>query len=188
MIKETLLVLLKETERLLCLNGMRCSEIKTLIKNKLIMLFKKLTSILFILFFASCVKKAEPELHIINEGYQGYVIIIFNDPNGHEMKYKDGFRVYEIPPDGILRTKFKSQAGWIPNGKLKYSYDSYGENKFIEYKELNSDKIDTNSNCVNNKEISEGLIRYIISPLNKTDFYYKSMRAKIDELFPPTVQ
>jgi hypothetical protein len=96
---------------------------------------------MFILFFASCFQKAEPELHIISEGYQGYVIIIFDDPNGHEVKYKDDFRVYEIPPEGILRTKFKAQAGWIPNGKLKYSYDSNGENKFIQYKELNSDKI-----------------------------------------------
>jgi hypothetical protein len=167
---------------------MKCSMIKVQIKNKIIMLFNKLISIMFILFFASCFQKAEPELHIISEGYQGYVIIIFDDPNGHEVKYKDDFRVYEIPPEGILRTKFKAQAGWIPNGKLKYSYDSNGENKFIQYKELNSDKIDTNSNCVHNKEISEGLVRYIISPLSKTDLYYKKMRDKVDELFPPNVQ
>lgn len=153
------------------------------------MLINKLTLLFFILYLSSCIKNAEPELHIINEGYQGYVIIIFNDPNGQEIKYKDEFRVYEIPPDGVLRTKFKSQTGWIQNGKLKYSYDPNGERKFIAYNtELNTDKIDTSIICVHNKEISEGLIRYIVSPMSKTDYYYKSMRDKIDELFPPTVQ
>ncbi|MBK9960361.1 MAG: hypothetical protein IPP06_03230 [Saprospiraceae bacterium] len=150
--------------------------------------FYKLLLIIFTLSFVSCVNRAEPELHIFNKGFQGYVIIIFNDFSGQEVKYKDGFRVYEIPSNGILRTKFKAQTGWIPNNKLKYCFDSNGECKLIEYRDFNNDNLDTNSICVHHKELSKGLIRYIVSPLNKTNFYYSSMRDKINELFPPTVQ
>lgn len=140
-------------------------------------------SIIILLSLTSCMKVAEPELHIFNEGFQGYVIIIFDDNQGKEVKYINGYRVYEIPSDGILRTKFKLQTGWIPNDKLRYSYDPNGQGKFIECKVIEGEIIDSISNCIHNKEISDGMIRYIVSPLNKIEFYYNNMRNKVDELF-----
>lgn len=147
-----------------------------------------IATVLSVFCFVSCINRAEPEIHILPEGFQGYVIIVFNDPNGREEKYEDGFRVYEIPPNGILRTKFESQDGWIANGKLKYYYNLNGKKEEINYINLEKETNEVSKNYVHGKELSQDCVRYIVSPLNKGDTYYEEMHKKLDDLFPPIVQ
>lgn len=136
----------------------------------------------------SCINTSSPEMHILPKGFQGYVIIIFNDPGGQDEKYENGYRVYEIPPNGILRTKFKSQDGWIMNGKLKYYYYSNGVKEEISFIKSVNEAADQSTKYVHSKELSKDCIRYIVSPLNKGDEYFEEMHKKLDELFPPKVQ
>jgi hypothetical protein len=56
--------------------------------------------------------RAEPELHLIPEGFEGPVLIAFNDPDGTQPKYDGKSRLYEIPPSGVLRTQFPPNDGW----------------------------------------------------------------------------
>lgn len=64
--------------------------------------------------------KAEGEIHLIPEGYEGGIFIIFDQKNGKPEKYEKGSRVYEISENGILKTQFSSNYGWYPT--LKYYY------------------------------------------------------------------
>lgn len=56
--------------------------------------------------------RAERELHLLPAGYEGAVIIVFNDPNGAAARYDGKSRVYEIPESGVLRTQFPPNDGW----------------------------------------------------------------------------
>jgi len=52
-------------------------------------------------------------VYILPEGYKGQAIVIFNQKNGEEPKYKNGKRVYHIPISGVLLTQFEAQDGFI---------------------------------------------------------------------------
>lgn len=82
------------------------------------------------LVLGSC-KFAEDSIWLIPEGYVGPVIIIFNQPEGAPKKYENGKRVYEIPENGILRTRFGPN-----NGIQKHWYfyvNADGNRTPIEY-------------------------------------------------------
>ncbi|NAS12670.1 DUF6843 domain-containing protein [Poritiphilus flavus] len=67
--------------------------------------------LLFLLTLASCAQEAEDTIRLIPEGYQGAVLIIFNQEDGTPKEYEESKRVYRIPTDGVLRTKFKPNFG-----------------------------------------------------------------------------
>jgi hypothetical protein len=55
---------------------------------------------------------AEPEIHLIPAGYMGNIYIFHNVPDGEPAKYEGRARVYQIPKDGILRSKTSMNLGW----------------------------------------------------------------------------
>jgi hypothetical protein len=55
---------------------------------------------------------AEPEIHLIPSGYVGYVYIFHNVPDGEPAQYDARARVYQIPKDGILRSRTPMNDGW----------------------------------------------------------------------------
>jgi hypothetical protein len=132
--------------------------------------------------------QAEPETHLIPKGYKGYVIIIFDEKNGVPEKYENGSRVYEIPSDGVLRTQFKKQKGWIAPGKVNYYYYDNNERQKIEYLQSTQGVKDDSKMYVFSEEISKKTVRYLVGKLSEGDDYYKALRKKIDELFPPDIQ
>lgn len=139
------------------------------------------------LIMSSCFNQAEPEIHLIQKGYKGPVIIIFEDKGGKPVRYEDGKRVYEIPSDGVLRTQFKKQQGSIAQGGLKYYY--YDEKGREEIRYLQSTQGITDSTIyVFSKELSHSTVRYLVGKLREGDSYYNALRKRIDELFPPEVQ
>lgn len=57
--------------------------------------------------------KAESEIFILPDNFEGAVIVLYNEKDGEPEKYdKKGNRVYDIPENGLLKTRFKFQDGW----------------------------------------------------------------------------
>lgn len=57
-----------------------------------------------VLIFIGCSERAEPEVHLIPEGFTGPVVIIFGDSSAAPVRYEGESRVYDIPESGVLRT------------------------------------------------------------------------------------
>lgn len=58
-----------------------------------------------------CSNSGEDSIRLIPEGFEGPVIIVFNQKDGEPKEYDNGKRVYRIPKDGVLRTQFESNFG-----------------------------------------------------------------------------
>lgn len=55
---------------------------------------------------------AEPERYVVRTGYAGWVVIVFDRPQGQAPEYDGSRRVYRVPENGILVTQFSSNDGW----------------------------------------------------------------------------
>ena len=64
----------------------------------------------------------EKELYIIPKDFKGTVFIVFNVKDGTPKKYLNGYRLYEIPSDGVLFTQFGSNTGESPIDNIQYKY------------------------------------------------------------------
>ena len=84
----------------------------------------------------------EQEIIVVPKNFTGYILIIFNQKNGAPPKYESKTRVYEIPQDGVLKTQFEGNYGWV--GFPEYYYERIvPENKLPSFVELNKVPIDT---------------------------------------------
>jgi hypothetical protein len=72
---------------------------------------------------------AEPETFLISYSFRGKVHILFNEACGQVGKYENGRRVYDIPDNGILLTKFKDEHGFI--NQQYYFVDNLGKRTAI---------------------------------------------------------
>jgi hypothetical protein len=77
-------------------------------------------AVIFVLADWFIFSRAEPEIHLIPDGYVGPVVIAFDRDDGTPKKYEDRTRVYEIPADGILKTKFPRNDGTHHSWKFYY--------------------------------------------------------------------
>jgi MFS family permease len=69
--------------------------------------------------------RAEREVHLIPAGYEGPVVIVFGDSTGAPERREGRARLYEIPANGVLRTRFAANPGW---GRPDYFHvDAAGE-------------------------------------------------------------
>ncbi len=68
--------------------------------------------IFFSLFFITSCTTTENTVTLIPEGYTGTIKIWFNQQDGTEENYEGEKRVYEIPENGILKTRFEPQFGY----------------------------------------------------------------------------
>jgi|GEM_PF-2247722 len=82
----------------------------------------------------ACGQTIEPEIYLLPAGFEGPVLIIFNQAEGAAPKYEGEARVYEIPASGVLWTQFSDQSGWVPKGYPKfYHVSADGSRTKIEY-------------------------------------------------------
>lgn len=63
---------------------------------------------------------SDDEIHLLPKNFKGIVIIRFNVKNGKDELYENGKRVYEIPQNGILDTKFGFDEGWSSPPEIYY--------------------------------------------------------------------
>ena len=92
-----------------------------------------ITPILFFFtyqYFWKEYKTIEPETFLIPKNYRGCVRIMFNSKCGEEIQYENKRRLYKIPKDGILLTKFNDEQGYI-NFEF-YLVDENGKRKKIQ--------------------------------------------------------
>jgi hypothetical protein len=73
--------------------------------------------------------RAEPEAILIPKGYEGEVIIIFDQKDGQPVKYEGKERIYEIPENGVLITQFSWTTGFTDK---RFYYISQGKRENIE--------------------------------------------------------
>ncbi|RXK85818.1 DUF6843 domain-containing protein [Filimonas effusa] len=94
------------------------------------------------LMLSSCGNSGEQEIIVVPKNFKGYIIIIFNQKSGMSIKYEGKKRVYEIPPNGILKTQFAGNYGW--REFAEYYYEKIiPENKLSSYAEIKKVPTDT---------------------------------------------
>lgn len=100
---------------------------------------------------------AEDAVHLIPMGYRGPVIIIFGqDEKGRTKEYEEGKRVYRIPDNGVLLTKFKLSRG-IHDYEFYYVDKNGGRHMIPSVLELEDNQI---RDSVYVTEVSLGHIQY----------------------------
>ena len=92
----------------------------------------RVATLLFCTALCSCGPTADGEVHLFPSDYAGPVVIVYDQPDGAPPERDaDGWRVYRIPPSGILYTQFGTNFGMYP-GPPKYFRDQKGGEVEIE--------------------------------------------------------
>jgi hypothetical protein len=66
---------------------------------------------------------AEPEIHLIPDGFIGHVIVRHGVAGGAPMEREGDARVYRIPPDGVLETQAPANYGIREPAIMRFHYD-----------------------------------------------------------------
>jgi hypothetical protein len=75
----------------------------------------------------ACGRHADPEKHLVPQGYIGHVYIVFDATDGVPPEHDGTARVYRIPAGGILRTQFPPNDGWSWKDEVQFfSVDAVG--------------------------------------------------------------
>ena len=66
------------------------------------------------------VNKSSEDIFIINDNFKGTIVIIYGQENGKEKEFEKDKRIYRIPNNGILKTKFELKGEVASFGKYYY--------------------------------------------------------------------
>jgi len=72
---------------------------------------KNLILIFVLVFFTACEHSADDVIWLLPDNYKGSVVVIHNQKDGEDEVYENGKRVYRIPKNEVLKTKFKANYG-----------------------------------------------------------------------------
>ncbi len=94
---------------------------------------KRILFFLILLLYSSCTIKEQTEvIWLVPKDYKGAIGVYYDyDEEGTDIEYEGNKRVYRIPEDGILKTKFSSNV-WIENSKVFY-LDEFGNRSEIPF-------------------------------------------------------
>ncbi len=88
----------------------------------------------------------EKAVFYVPEGFKGTVVVVFEQENGREKEYINDERVYRIPKDGVLYSKFEEPV----KGTIYHKYYYVKNNsvlreikQYIPYSETNTFKKDS---------------------------------------------
>ena len=144
------------------------------------------TLIIFTLVFTSCVQYAEKEKHLIPDGYVGLVVIFFDQKDGTPKEYENGFRVYRIPSNGILKTQFSPNPGFSKVNDIAFVYKSKDGNEAPIPEYIKTSSADSIS-IFNGKETSINKYRieeYIVDKyVNRSKYYIINQQGILND--PP---
>lgn len=89
---------------------------------------------LFIGILVFQISSASKDIFLIPENYKGKITIQYNQKNGFEKEFEGlWWRIYKVPKDGILKTKFEIKGNSISYSGSKYYYvDENGNRKEIK--------------------------------------------------------
>lgn len=78
--------------------------------------------------------QCEKEIYLIPEGFRGKLIVFFDQPDGQPIQYENDSRIYRIPSNGFLKTRFKKNGGCMSDNRIIFYYaDSAGNRILIDY-------------------------------------------------------
>ena len=80
-----------------------------------------LLGLLVLLVFTQCRRRREPALFLLPPGFVGNVVVVYDQSRGQPREYRDGRRVYRIPPAGVLFTQFGPNTGLGPADEYRYA-------------------------------------------------------------------
>lgn len=80
----------------------------------------KIISIILMYFLLLGCDRAEKEVIIVPKDFIGSVLIIYNHSDGAAPAYENGKRIYNVPANGILKTKFSPNPGWMEFPEFYY--------------------------------------------------------------------
>ena len=84
----------------------------------------------------SCSKYIEPEIFLLPMNYRGLILLIYDEDFGEDQRFEGKFRVYDIPNDGILLTKFPPNEGHFNEKIQQFFYVDGQERIRIPYSNL----------------------------------------------------
>ena len=128
--------------------------------------------------------KADNEIYVLPNDYEGAVIVLMNEPEGKPKRYdREGNRVYEIPSSGVLKTRFELERG---NRNVIYKRKNGEELKYL----WSLEKLDSirkgsknfDNRYVFGKAYAEDVWFFVGNPF-KRDSLSQLMNAKWDSLF-----
>lgn len=76
-------------------------------------------------------KHGEKEVIVVPTNYKGYIIIIYNQIGKSKRAYYKGSRLYRVPSNGILKTDFPNNYGYIDIPQ--FYYGSIASNNLIPF-------------------------------------------------------
>lgn len=78
--------------------------------------------------------QCEKEVYLIPEGFRGRVMVFFNQSDGADTAYEGSARLYQIPPGGLMKSKFSKTGGCMNDHRLTFFYvDSLGNRQPLLY-------------------------------------------------------
>lgn len=139
----------------------------------------RITWLLSIIVLIGC-NNAEREVVIVPNNYVGQIVIVYNQPNGAGPIYEDGKRIYKIPLNGILKTQFSPNPGWI--GLPEFYYDKISSVNKIVYqpnpRDLPINEIVAHGGSAGSFRRTKGDIKFLC--------YYIGNKKQIDSTYQAT--
>ena len=86
---------------------------------------------ILILYTTIKINAPSDDIFLIPDGYRGKVIIIYGQENGTPEEYENDKRVYRIPNNGLLRTRFYIKGNSVKTGE-HYFVDKDGKRTKID--------------------------------------------------------
>ena len=80
-----------------------------------------LLAVLLLLGGTQCRRHLEPVLFLLPPGFVGNVVVVYDQSHGQLREYRDGTRVYRIPPSGVLYSQFGTNYGVGPPAEYRYA-------------------------------------------------------------------
>ncbi len=124
--------------------------------------------------------KAEQEIVIIPRSYTGRILIVYNQLNGGTPIYEDGKRVYKIPANGVLKTRFSANPGWM--SLPEFYYDKISSVNKIVYqpnpRDLPINGIVAHGGSAGSFRSTKGEIKFVC--------YYIGNKKQIDSTYQAT--
>jgi len=137
---------------------------------------------LLICFVLTSCDRGESEIVIVPRDYIGRILIIYDQTNGVDRRYDGKKRLYIIPSNGILKTKFSPNPGWI--GLPEFYYEKISARNKIRFN-FNPRKLPTNSTVayggtagsVRNRDKILRFLEYYVGNKSQIDSAYHQAQA-----------
>ena len=136
-------------------------------------------------------------MYVLPDAYEGNAVILFDQPGGAPTEYSAGYRVYRIPPNGILKTTSKSDHGGFAVIKFCYASRFQGvgptpNNAYLPYVNAlrpTTSKLATTTIVAFNyggfTQSQAHIDIFSVSRVAKADSIFEHREALVDQVLPP---